>query len=152
MRQMLEAECEAIRSAQQAAAAAAAGGTGGEAGGGGKKRARVPHPGGGESGILSGLLKHRAGLQVDWVLTGVNQGEWPALGLDPVGGSGRAGSGVPAQLPAAMPNLENPPAQPCVLQWRPHVTPPHHRSPACPNRRTRLPAGRGMQTSLGASA
>lgn len=72
MRRLLEAECEAIRSAQQsvaaaaAAAAAGAGGGGGEAGGGGtgKKRARVPQPGGGESGILSGLLKQRAGLQV----------------------------------------------------------------------------------------
>ena len=67
MRRMLEAECEAISSAGQQSAAAGAAGTagGGEAGASaGKKRARVPHPGGSESGILSGLLKHRQGLQV----------------------------------------------------------------------------------------
>lgn len=67
MRRMLEAECEAISSAGQQSAAAGAAGTagGGEAGASaGKKRARMPHPGGSESGILSGLLKHRQGLQV----------------------------------------------------------------------------------------
>ncbi len=88
MRRMLEAECEAIRSAQQSVAAAAAaagcGGGGGEAvGGTGKKRARVPHPGGGDSGILSGLLKQRAGLQVGqlWACVGraqvVYSVQWP---------------------------------------------------------------------------
>ncbi|KAI7839130.1 hypothetical protein COHA_007133 [Chlorella ohadii] len=80
MRRMLEAECEAIRSAQQSVAAAAAaagcGGGGGEGvGGTGKKRARVPHPGGGDSGILSGLLKQRAGLQEDAAATGTRDAD-----------------------------------------------------------------------------
>ncbi|KAL4424747.1 hypothetical protein ABPG77_000090 [Micractinium sp. CCAP 211/92] len=68
LRQMLEAECEAIRASmgQPASALGGSGGGGGEPGSSGKKRARVLYPGA-EQSVLASLLKRggNAGLQLD---------------------------------------------------------------------------------------
>lgn len=111
MRRMLEAECEAIR----ASLAAPPGGGGGEpgsagaCGGSGKKRARVPHMGGGDTSILSGLLKHRGSGLLVRAWGGI--GAWPpASALQPW----RVCSGEAAHQYPQLPLL---PARPALHRW-----------------------------------